>query len=408
MTKGQRPEITMTYHTTLPKVAHFIDSHDPGGAETLVVEMCRKIEAYGYIPEVYHFGNPWLEEKCREFDIPSFFAPGHKWYKSAVTLPLFIPVFARFLKQRHVDILHSHLFGPVTGACFSANLAGIPHIGTLHDIYTVEEKKKRIRYIQLSSLLGTRLVTVSRQMKTYLAGLGRFSDAALQTIVNGMDLDKFNISSSREQYPELELGPDDIVLICVGRLETIKGHDILLKAFGKIQTGKHIKLLIVGDGPCRQEIKQQIGEMGLQQNVKMLGQRNDIPGLLNLSDCFVLSSRSEGLSCSIIEAMAAGLPVIATDVGGNSELVVQGENGYLIPPDNAGILSLRLKFVIDDAALRRRLGEMSQQLAKEHYSLDAMMQKYADNYDAMLEKNGAYSGGGRKQQFEKACSSKIK
>lgn len=383
----------------MPKVAHFIDSHDPGGAETLVVEICRKIEAQGYTPEVYHFGNPWLEEKCREYDIPSFFVPGHKWYKSAVTLPLFVPVFARFLKQRRVDILHSHLFGPVTGACFSAYLAGIPHIGTLHDIYTIEEKKRRIRYVQLSSLFGTRLVTVSRQMKTYLTRLGTFDDAALQTIVNGMDLDKFNLCCSREQHPELGLGPDDVVLICVGRLEKIKGHDVLLQAFGRMQPGKHAKLLIVGDGPCRQELERQIIEEGLQQNVRMLGQRNDIPDLLNLCDCFVLSSRSEGLSCSIIEAMAAGLPVIATDVGGNSELVVHGENGYIVPPDHAVILSLRLQSIIDDSARRRKFGEMSLQFARGRYSLEAMIGKYADSYDAMIETSRGYSRCSVKQRL---------
>ncbi len=386
-------------NTIMPKVAHFIDSHDSGGAETLVVEICRKIETHGFSPEVYHFGNPWLEEKCLEYGIPSQFVPGHRWYKSAGTLPLFIPVFARFLKERRVDILHSHLFGPVTGACFSAYFAGIPHIGTLHDIYTIEAKKRRVRYIQLSSLLGTRLVTVSHQMKTYLTNLGKFKDSALQTIVNGMDLDKFNLSCSREHYPELGLDPQDVVLICVGRLEKIKGHDVLLKAFGLLRPGRHTKLLIVGDGPCKQEIEQQISERGLQQNVRMLGQRNDIPNLLNLSDCFVLSSRSEGLSCSIIEAMAAGLPVIATDVGGNSELVLHGKNGYLVPPDHAGILSLRLQSVIDDTARRKKFGEMSLQFARGQYSLDAMIGKYADNYNAMIEKRRGHSRYGVKQRL---------
>jgi L-malate glycosyltransferase len=375
-------------NSTKPKVAHFIDSHDPGGAETLVVEICRKIKDRGYTPEVYHFGNPWLEEKCREQGIPMSLAPGYKWYKSAGTLPFFIPVFARFLKEQRVDILHSHLFGPVTGACFAAYITRIPHIGTLHDIYTIEAKKRRVWYIQLSSLLGTRIVAVSHQMKTYLNNLGRFNDGALQTIVNGMDLDKFNLPCSRESHPELGLGPEDIVLICVGRLEKIKGHDILLKAFGLMQPGDHVKLLIVGDGPCRQEIDQQIIEEGLQQNVQMLGQRNDIPDLLNLSDCFVLSSRSEGLSCSIIEAMAAGLPVVATDVGGNSELVVNGKNGYLVPPEHAGILSLRLQCIMDDTVRRRKFGEMSLQFAREQYSLDTMIGKYADNYDSMMEKRG--------------------
>jgi len=318
----------------MPKVAHFIDSHDPGGAESIVVEICRNIGKYGYTPAVYHFGNPWLEEKCREYTIPAILVPDYKLYTSSITIPLFTISFIRFLKTQHVDILHSHLFGAITSACFAAYLAGIPHIGTLHDIYTIEEKKSRIRYLRLSSLLGTRLVTVSRQMREYLSSLGKFNERTLQTIVNGVDIDKFSVSVSREQYPDLQLNTSDFVFICVGRLEEIKGHDILLKAFNGIMPREHVKLLIVGEGPCRNEMEQYIAEAGLQNNIRMLGQRNDIPSLLNLSDCFVLASRSEGLSCSIIEAMAAGLPVIATDVGGNCELVTNAVNGYLVQPEN--------------------------------------------------------------------------
>ncbi len=372
---------------SMPKVAHFIDSLDPGGAETIVIEMCKKMKNHGYVPEVYHFGNPWLEEKCEENGIPIFFAPGYRYFKSSILLPLFFSaVFAKFLKNRHVDILHSHLLGPVTGACFAAFVAGIPHIGTLHDIYSVEEKKKRIRYIKLSFFMGTRLVTVSNQMNRYLSELGRFRDGALQTIVNGVDIERFHFPQGRDQYPELDLSADDIVFIFVGRLEKIKGIDILLEALGKIKQHKNVKLLIAGDGPYREEIGHQVAGAGLQNIVRMLGQRDDIPALLNLSDCFVLSSRSEGLSCSIIEAMAAGLPVIATDVGGNSELVTDGMNGYLVPPENPDVLSTRLQMIMDDASKRKRFGAMSLERARDDYSLDAMMKKYTDNYDVMLKR----------------------
>jgi glycosyltransferase involved in cell wall biosynthesis len=371
----------------MPKVAHFIDSHDPGGAETVVVEICKRIETYGYTPEVYHFGNPWLEEKCREYNIPSLFVPGYRWYTSASTLPLFIPIFVRFLRKQRVDILHSHLFGAVTGASFAAYLAGIPHIGTFHDIYTVDEKKERIRYIRASSFLGTRLVTVSHQMKQYLSSLGKFENGVLQTIVNGVDLDKFTFSVNRNAYPELDLGPEDFVLICVGRLEEIKGHGILLKALGKIEPKNHVKLLIVGEGPCRQAIERQLGTENLQNNVRMLGHRDDVPALLNLSDCFVLSSRSEGLSCSIIEAMAAGLPVVASDVGGNSELVEHGVNGYLVPRDDPDAFSIRLQSVINDAARRKEFGQKSLKRVRDCYSIDVMIKKYVDNYEKMIAKN---------------------
>lgn len=381
----------------MPKVAHFIDSHDPGGAETVIIEICRNVEAYGYTPVVYHFGNPWLEEQCRKHRIPESLVPGHRWYKSSRTLPLFIPLFIRFLRQQKVDILHSHLFGPVTGASFATFLAGIPHIGTFHDIYTVEDKKERIRYIRLSKLLGTRLVTVSQQMKEYLAGLGGFDNGALTAIVNGVDLERFSLQGGdapavrRARYPDLGLCPDDVVLISVGRLEEIKGYDVLLEAFGRLDRQDPVKLLIIGEGPCRPDMERQIDELNLRSSVMMLGQRNDVPALLNLCDFFVLASRSEGLSCSIIEAMAAGLPIVATNVGGNSELVLHGLNGYLAPAEDPEVLSIRMQSVIDDAARRRKFGEMSLQVARKQYSLDAMIRKYVNTYDAIIEKSRGHS-----------------
>jgi glycosyltransferase involved in cell wall biosynthesis len=198
-------------------------------------------------------------------------------------------------------------------------------------------------------------------------------------------MERYDVSASRDQYPDLDLSPEDFVFICVGRLEKIKGHDVLMKAFGKMKSMRGVKLLIVGDGPVREEIENHVREQGLQHMVRMLGHRNDIPYLLNLSDCFVLSSRSEGLSCSIIEAMAAGLPVIATDVGGNSELVTDDVNGYLVPSENPDVLSKRMQIMIQDTTKRQNFAEMSLNRAREHYSLDSMMEKYLDNYNLMIE-----------------------
>jgi glycosyltransferase involved in cell wall biosynthesis len=372
----------------MPKIAHFIDSHDSGGAESIVIELCRKSGDYGYEPEIYHFGNLWLEEKCRENDIPAFIVPGHRFYTSSLTIPLFAVMFFRFLKRRRVDVLHSHLFGPIIGACFAAFLAGIPHIGTLHDIYTLEEKKIRIRYLQVSSLLGTKLVTVSHQMKTFLRNQGRFHNGSIQTIVNGVEVEKYHAPADRLQYPDLGLGRDDIVFICVGRLEQIKGHDVLLQAFKQLMPQRNVKLLIVGEGPCRTEIEKQIVGSGLPDNVRMLGHRSDVPALLNLCDCFVLASRSEGLSCSIIEAMAAGLPVIATDVGGNRELVKDNVNGYLVPPGNADAMGHMMRDLLESESKRTMYGATSRQRAREQYSLKTMLRQYVDIYDSTTPGGG--------------------
>lgn len=369
----------------MKKVAHFIDSNDPGGAETLVIEICRNINRYGFEPEVYHFGNSWLQERCKEFNIPSIVVPGKRFYKSIKTIPIFSVIFARFLRRNKVDILHSHLFGSITGACIASYLSNTPHIGTLHDIYTIEERRTRIYFLKVASILGVQLITVSQQMRNYLNKLGKFSNGTLQTIANGVDIEKFNTPVNKNLYLELHLNSDDIIFICVGRLEKIKGQDILIDAFSKLKPAHNVKLLIVGDGAYRREIEERIAEKGLADCVKILGQRNDIPALLKISHCFVLSSRSEGLSCSIIEAMAAGLPVIATDVGGNNELIRDGENGYLVPSEDSNALAVQMQVLIDNEAIRNEFGKASLSLANEMFSVSAMLKKYVNNYNVLIK-----------------------
>lgn len=365
------------------KIAYFIDSDDPGGAENLVIKICRGLNRKKFIPVVYHFGNRWLQKKCNECGIHSVLVPGHSLYKSIKTIPLFSLIFARFLFQQNVDILHSHLFGSITGASFSAFLAKIPHIGTLHDIYTVEENKTKFRLLQLSSLLGTRLITVSQYMHNYFNSLGKLPKGSFYTILNGVDLKEFNGNIDLKKRSGLGLGSDETILICVGRLVKIKGYNILIEAISLLHSDVAFKLIIVGDGPDRENIEYLISQKRLKGKVKLLGQKDDVPDLLKLSDCFVLSSYSEGLSCSIIEAMAAGLPVVATDVGGNRELVKDGVSGYIVPPGDATVFAKRLQSIINDKNKRKSFGNMAFNIAKNNFSIEKMMNEYVCQYIEM-------------------------
>lgn len=368
----------------MKKIAHFIDSDDPGGAETIVIEMCRKIENYGYAPEIYHFGNPWLESKCKEYKIPTKLVPNHSLYKSIFTLPLFYFYFTKFLKRQNIEILHSHLFDSIMGACFSTFIARIKHVGTLHDIFTIENNKLNIYMLMLATLLGTRLVGVSNQIIDHMNKLGTFSGRNIKVIKNGVDLKKFTGTEDKKLRENLGISKDDIVLICVGRLVKIKAHEVLIDAFKLLQDlERPIKLLIVGDGPEREKVEQIIVGLDLRKNIIMLGPRDDIPDLLKISDCFVLTSRSEGLSCSIIEAMASGLPVVATNVGGNSELIEEGKNGYLVQVDDSVALADGVKKIILNISIKKKYGERSSAIIRNQYSLDLMIENYVNLYNEM-------------------------
>lgn len=368
----------------MKRVAHFIDTHNLGGAEVIVIEICKRLSNYGFKPAIFHFGNPWLDEKCKSFNIPSFLVPGKKYYKTIKSIPLFYTFFYRFLKQQKIDILHSHLVDPIIGSCVPAFLTKTSHIGTLHDTHTIEERKLKIVLLQAAAMLGTRLITVSDSMEQFFQNISKFPRGNFRKIRNGVDLDKFTCAKNKQLRSELKLDYNDIVLICVGRLAQIKGHEILIQAFSNIKSHFPVKLLIVGDGPELQKIKTLIAKMEMGNNIKLLGERDDVPELLGLSDCFVLSSHSEGLSCSIIEAMAAGLPVLATNVGGNSELIKNNESGYLIPPNDPLAYADKLQGIIDDENKRRAFGEKSLEIAKIKFSIDKTVNDYVRLYNEVV------------------------
>ena len=368
----------------MKKIAHFIDSDDPGGAETIVIDICRKVEKYGYNAEIYHFGNPWIEDKCKEYNIPNVLVPNYSLYKSIFTLPLFYFGFARFLRRQNIKILHSHLFDSIIGACFATFLARIKHVGTLHDIYTIENNRVRIYMLMLATLLGTKLVVVSNQIIEHMNKFGRFSGRNIQVIRNGVDLEKYTGTVDGRLRENLGISKEDIVLICVGRLVKIKAHEVLISAFKLLQDmGRPIKLLLVGEGPEREKYEQMIVGLGIEKNIIMLGHRDDIPDLLSISDCFILTSRSEGLSCSIIEAMATGLAIVATNVGGNKELIKEGENGYLVPVDDSELLAARVQKIVLNKGIKNQFGEMSSEIIRSQYSLDLMIGNYIKLYDEM-------------------------
>jgi len=365
------------------RVGHLIDSGDPGGAETLLVEICSRLGKYGFSPLVLHFSNEWLEKKCLERGIPTALVPGRAFFTSLKAFPVFSFIFAKFLRDQKIDLLHSHLFGSITGASLSTAVMRIPHIGTIHDTYTIEERKHRVHLLKAASMLGTRLVTVSSMMKKRLEEFGSFNKDSLRVILNGVDLDRFGAPQPEGIREQLGIGRSDFVLTCVGRLVELKGHDILIEAFAQLSHSRPLRLLIIGDGPEKKRHEELVARKGLGKNVLFLGQREDIPALLGASECFALASRTEGLSCSIVEAMAAGLPIVATDVGGNPELVQDGLSGYLVPYGDSASLACRLQRLIDDETKRKMFGARSLEIAGK-YSLDKMVSEYARNYREML------------------------
>ncbi len=368
------------------KVAHFIDSPDPGGAESIVIELCIEQIRHNIDVEVLHFKNSWLEDKCNQYNIRHKRVPFYYLYKSIYTLPVFCIIFTIFLLTRRLDIIHTHLFDTILPTVPASIIARISHIATLHDIFSIENNKIRHQIINCASRAGTIIVAVSKQIIDHIDSLGFVKPGSVYLVRNGVDLNKYNpVNLQNDVKYTLNVDSDTVVIVSVGRLVPIKAYDNLLASFKLVHDNfNKVTLYIIGDGPELDNLILQTQKLNIVKNVIFLGHRDDVPDILRQADIFALSSLSEGLSCSIIEAMASGLPIIATNVGGNGELVHSNINGYLVPTGDIVEFHIKLLELVEDKNKREQYSFMSRSIANSEFSTVAMSDKYSKLYTKLL------------------------
>jgi glycosyltransferase involved in cell wall biosynthesis len=178
---------------------------------------------------------------------------------------------------------------------------------------------------------------------------------------------------------------NEFLIGTVGRLDPIKNQVCLIRALhGLMPQYPHVKLLIVGNGPCYRQLEKLTEQLGLSQQVILLGEQDDVPQLLRSMDVFILPSIAEGISNTILEAMAIGLPVIATHVGGNVELVLNGETGFLVPSQNILALREAIQVYLREPTKARQHGNTGQQRVIQHFSLSKMVATYDSMYSALI------------------------
>jgi glycosyltransferase involved in cell wall biosynthesis len=215
------------------------------------------------------------------------------------------------------------------------------------------------------------------------AGLAAHTCSPRRTVVipNAVELDA---------APRLRRGDDPPRIVTVGRLAWPKDPLTLVRALARLR-GHPFSALIVGDGPQRPGVEAEIHDLGLESVAQLSGPRRDVPDLLARSDVFALASRSEGGPISILEAMAAGLPVVASDVGGVRELVADGATGLLVPAGDPDALAAALQRLLADPALRRRLGAAGRERVAERFTLSALRTAHLELYARELARHGAPS-----------------
>lgn len=271
----------------------------------------------------------------------------------------------------------------------AARLAGVrvlvhgEHGREVDDPEGRDTRRNRIR--RLFAPLVSQFVTVSRDLERWLVEDVGLPARKVMTIHNGVDLARFGQGDRREARDRLGLPPDATIVGTVGRLDPVKDQAGLLRAFAAL-TSLHpgAMLVIAGDGPCREELTRLAEALGVEGRVRMLGDCRDVPGVLAALDIFVLPSIAEGMSNTILEAMASALPVVATRVGGNPELVEDHVTGRLVVSRDPKALAEVMAVYLDDAHLRALHGKTARQRVAERFALDRMCESYVELYRRRL------------------------
>jgi len=296
-------------------------------------------------------------------------------------LPLVAWDLFRYLKSGQFDIIHiyglrANLLGRILG-----KLAGCRAIVTSQRSIDPWRKWWHIWLDRLTSRWVTLYIPNSYAAADRLQRVEGIPAGKIWVIQNGLDPTPFEKARSGRIRPTLGISPDEIVVVCVANFRSAKGHEVLLDAAHILkQKGLQFSLWLVGDGDLRPAMEVKVEELGLSQIVRFLGRRADIPDVLADADIFVLASHWEGMPGAIMEAMAAKLPVVATNVGGTAELVVEGETGLLVPPRNPELLASALERLINNKKLRISMGVAGHRRIVTHFRIEDKVRDQEEVY----------------------------
>ncbi len=383
---------------TVLMLSDYFPPHAGGGVERVVYELSRRLPSRGYRVKVLTLSTQQAPA-CECLDgievvrVPGIDLTRAAGIQSAVSMHAWVAAY-RALSRRQVDLIHAHnLFFHLSlaGACLStalhvplvttAHLGPVDRLGGAYSTLAGLYERTIGGFILRAS---SRVIAVSDAVAGHTLRLGA-RPASVITIPNGVDTQRF--------APRTSGGSSRPTVVFVGRLIFNKGPQFLLDAVPQV-LAQHpdARFEIVGDGPMRQALELHARRDGLNGCVHFAGQRDDVERLLTEADVFVRPSLLEGMPLTVLEAMACGLPVVATPVGGTAELVHDGVNGYLVEPGSRTELAERLCTLLGDAGLRRDMGSKGRTLVESGYDWNEIADRTVEVYEQALGDQGARTG----------------
>jgi sugar transferase (PEP-CTERM/EpsH1 system associated) len=383
------------HRTVAPLIAHVVFRFDIGGLENGVVNLLNRLPRDRYrhvvisLTEVTDFAARVARDDVRFIALDK--QPGHG--------AILWPRLTRLFRELRPALVHTRNIAALE-AMVPAALAGVAsrvHGEHGWDVGELARDNWRYRWTRRAYRpFVTHYVALSREIEGYLTNAIGVPRRRISRIINGVDTQRFRPRvAEREKIAGSPYDDPHLWLVgTVGRLAAVKDQMTLVRAFAAAvrargERSEPMRLVIVGDGPDRAKLEQAVVREGIEDRTWFAGPRNDVAEIMRGLDCFVLPSLAEGISNTVLEAMASGLPIVATDVGGNRELLSDGDNGRIVPADDAAALAAAIGGLLDDPTHARRLGAAARRAAVERFSVERMAAEYARLYDRCLDRRPA-------------------
>ncbi len=364
------------------RILHLIASEGLYGAARVVIELSKALKKVhncqpivGVITNSYNTDVAIIDEaKANDIDVVIFHSNRQLSLKTVLSIK-------KYIKTENIHLVHCHGYkSNFYGLISSSNK--IPKVATNHN-WLISHWKLKL-YCLLDALwirYFDRIVAVSDEIKREMLKY-RIPEKKIEVVDNGIDLGRFNKDiSTKEIKREFNINDDNKIVGTIGSLRYEKGHIYLLRAAKEIiENHKYVKFMIIGDGPLRKYLANEIINLGIKDNVIFTGYRKDIPEMLSVFDIFVLPSIKEGLPLVLLEAMAAGKPVIASKVGAVPKIIKNNKNGILIKSKSIPELKSAIDFILDNKEKVERLTTEGYVTVKKEFSSEIMCEKYLNLY----------------------------
>lgn len=359
-----------------------------GGAERLVVHLMEHLSRERFAPVCICLESPLgthYEARVRALGAPLYFL-GKGAGASGDALRQLNALF----RQYRPTVVHTHIIGLNYAYPLMLRYHTPARVHTVHNLAQREVGVRVGAWVRMLAfryrLGGVVPVAVADKVRATIQQLYGYPDPPL--IPNGIPTDEYAPNpDTRARWRQAHgIEPRATVVTHIGRFAVQKNHALLVEAFAQVRADAPLYLLLVGGGELENAVREQVAGLGLQGRVRFLGVRADVADILRASDVFVLSSRVEGNPLSVMEAMAAGLPVVSTAVGGVPELVREGVTGLLVPSEDAGALAQAMQALVDDPVRRQAMGEAARRHAVAHFDIRHTVRGYEQLYESLLRR----------------------